>query len=184
MISENVVETRRPLNPHIALNLAMETVISNRRWFRVYLIIRSSVLLLAVLWLVAQLAWSSESFYVQLLKGVAIPLLMVVLLFDAVQQPGLFEVLQYQNQIAIRLSQPDTRYFIWHRESSVQTFELQPGDEIELFGEYQALPWNRKVQLVIRQQGGQQFVSNKIDVSWARQTDLKRLLALTKETQR
>ena len=161
----------------------METVISNRRWFRVYLIIRSSVLLLTGLWFATKLISPGDSFYLQLLNGVAIPFLMVVLLFDAVQQPGLFEVLRNQEQIAIRLFQPDTRYFIWHRESLVRTFDLQPGDEIELFGEYQTLPWNRKIQLVIRKKGGQQFVSNKIDVSWAQQSELKRLLALTKETQ-
>lgn len=161
----------------------METVISNRRWFRVYLIIRSTVLLLAALWLAAQFVGFGEHPYIQLLSAVAISLLLVIVLFDAIQKPGLFEVLRNDPQIVIRLYQPDTRYFFWFRERFVQTFEIQPGDKIELYGEMKALPWKRKVQLMIKQQNGQQYISDKIDVSWARQSELKRLLALTKETQ-
>ena len=109
----------------------MEIVISNQRWFSTYLIIRNSVLLLTGIWLVSQLLISDQPLLLQYLSPVAISLLLVLLLFDFIQKPSLFEVIRKKDDLEIRLFHPDTRYFIRLNERFIQTIQLQPTDRLE-----------------------------------------------------
>lgn len=122
-----------------------------------------------------------ESVGLSLFSSVALSLLLMLMLFDLLQKPGLFEVLRKGEGLQIKLYNPDTRYFFWLDEKRVRSFELEHGDQLQLYGQYEGLPWKKRIHLVIEKPSGQKYISDKLDISWASKLQLKKLIDLTKE---
>lgn len=159
----------------------MEKIISNRSWFKTYLIIRNIIFSLLMIWVVLQFTAWKDTEGLKIFISVTLSLLLVLLLFDTLQKPSLFEVFRKGKELKINLYQPDVRYLVWFNEERIRSFHLEDNNQLEIFGEYQGLPWKKKIKLVIHGIGDQKFVSNKIDISWARKFELKQLVAIARK---
>lgn len=159
----------------------MKVILSNRRWLRVYLIIRNSIFLLTLLWLGMKFMLPEQTIELGLLGATVLSFLLMMVLFDMLQKPGLFEVTRVGEGLQIKLYNPDTRYFFWLNEKRVRAFQLEPGDQLQLYGQYEGLPWKKRIHLVIEKPSGQKFISDELDISWASKAQVQRLLSLSQE---
>ncbi len=159
----------------------MQVILSNRRWLRVYLIIRNSILVLTFAWLLITFTLPEFAASLGLFSSVVWSLLLVLILFDMLQKPGLFEVLRAGEGLLIKLYNPDTRYFFWLDEKRVRSINLEQDDQLQVYGQFEGLPWKKRIHLVIEKPSGQKFISDKLDISWASRTQFQKLIGLTKE---
>lgn len=156
----------------------MKTIITNRVWFRKYLLFRNIILGLTLATLLAQFAGIEGGALLQLLSATALSLLLVLLLFDYLQRPGLLEIFQNKEGLIIKLYQPDSRLMHWWDEQRIRTFLLDSPAQLQVYGQYERLPWRKKIQLVVQLPDGSQAISERIDVSWASKSQLQRLIQL------
>ena len=93
--------------------------ISNRKWFKTYVLIRQIILFLLLVscCLCLFLFQDKNSAFFKMMMGIGGMLMMVILLFDYRERPAFFELEKQQQGLLLQLFLPDYRYLFFLEKS-------------------------------------------------------------------
>ncbi len=105
-------------------------------------------------------------------QSILIPLLITLLLFNYVQKPVLFEVLQDGNGMTIGLYKPDLRYAIL-KKNKLRYFYIKPKDKVIFEFSHHFIPLLNKGFITVIKENGEITRFQPINFAWASKKDLE-----------
>ena len=146
---------------------------TNKAWFLRYLMARRLILgfVFFSIFLVIKPEIISDSLG-NIVQISSISLLLVLLIFDYIQVPMLFELYQRQGGIKIGLYIPDTRYAIYFYRHKMKYYDVEIRDKISIKIFFYFISIFNRGELEIEKESGQIMNFPKLDLSWATQKEL------------
>lgn len=159
----------------------MKIVLSNKKWFLVYIWLRSIIILVFFISILSGFLLDNPPLWLATIRGVFFSFFLLMIIFEIMQKPSYLNVGYAEGgKLNIALFIPDTNTFFYFNKRNIQHFVIDTEDKLELLGVFKKMPWQQKLQMVVSKPNGEKFQSEVMDVSWASKAELQRFYELAK----
>lgn len=156
-------------------------ILSNRKWFKTYIIARQTLLFFIILGFF--LTFVDMGFWGRFYNAITFPLLLVLLLFEYVENPALFEIEKHDgNSLVFKLFAPNKGILYIFSEKKVKNLEISSKDKISVQISQNELPFLtiKKCFFLINKGTNSSIRTAKIGLGWADEStisEIKKIVA-------
>ncbi|MEM8523818.1 MAG: hypothetical protein AAGG68_04200 [Bacteroidota bacterium] len=151
-------------------------VLSNRLWFKRYLFIRNSILIIVSL-AVGSLIIKDTSYQktLEVFQIVGMSLLFSLMLFEYLQKPSLFEIESENGQLNFHFFAPDTRFLILFNEEKIKTLIAHSIDKVTFWHQEARYDFLDKLTITIKRKSGEVLRTQAINIAWMQREEMEKL---------
>lgn len=159
-------------------------MLSNKKWFNYYIALRTTVILTIIILFLFKISLYFSLAYEStwtLLVAMFLPLLGTILLFDYWQKPSFLELSKEKKRLVLKMYQPDTRYFFFLKENAIKQLSISDGDKLTYQFHKNVFSALNQLVFLIQKKDDQIIKTNKINIGWMNQYQLKQLNQMVNE---
>ncbi|MFZ1750966.1 MAG: hypothetical protein WAU01_12270 [Saprospiraceae bacterium] len=154
------------------------TKVSNLIWFQQYVTYRKYLLISVIIWVfsVAGVNYFYPNPILEIMLYIyPISVILVIVLFDWTQKPGLISVTKEEHELLIELYIPDTRYHIKFDEKKIRKYHCGEANPAKFLIKSHFIKILDKISIQVRSSKGEYVMTPFMSFSWATKVDMENL---------